>query len=320
MKALFVSSGNLTTEISPIVENQAESLIQKGIEIDHFTIKGKGLLGYLKNIPALRKQLKSQNYSIIHAHFGYCAIVSQLAKIDQPLVSSFMGDDLLLTKKEDGSATLPSKIMTAINQWFGVNRYNFIIVKTEEMKKKLPCEHVTVIPNGVNLERFKPEDQILCRKNLGLDLDQKIILFATDPKRMEKNYLLAKKAHEHLNKTTSSELLVVYDIDQAKLCQYYNASDVVILTSFHEGSPNVIKETMACNIPIVSTPVGDVKELIGNTEGCFISSYDPDQFAHKIQQALDFGKRTDGRNNIKHLESGIIADKVITVYKNLLGN
>ena len=99
---------------------------------------------------------------------------------------------------------------------------------------------------------------------------------------------------------------------------YLNAADALVLTSLWEGSPNVIKEAMACNLPIVSTDVGDVKEVIGDTEGCYITSYEPSDVAGKIKLALDFGKRTNGREKIKHLEINTIAKRIIDVYNEVL--
>jgi len=114
------------------------------------------------------------------------------------------------------------------------------------------------------------------------------------------------------------ELLNVYGKSQKSLNKYYNASEVLLLTSLYEGSPNVIKEAMACNISIVSTNVGDVKEIIGKTEGCYIASFDPKDMAEKIKMALNFNQRTNGRINIQHLEINKIARKIITVYKSVL--
>jgi teichuronic acid biosynthesis glycosyltransferase TuaC len=82
----------------------------------------------------------------------------------------------------------------------------------------------------------------------------------------------------------------------------------------HEGSPNVIKEAMACNCPIVSTDVGDVKEVIGETEGCFISSFEAKDIATKLQLAINFG-RTKGRQNISKLESHKIAKEIEKIYQ-----
>jgi len=102
-----------------------------------------------------------------------------------------------------------------------------------------------------------------------------------------------------------------------------NAANLLVLTSFHEGSPNVIKESMACNLPIVSTNVGDVKQVIERVDGCFLAGYETAEFSQKLKLALDFSMktgRTKGRERI--LESGLdsesIAERLIDVYKRVL--
>ena len=75
---------------------------------------------------------------------------------------------------------------------------------------------------------------------------------------------------------------------------------------------------MACNCPIISTDVGDVKDIIKNTEGCFIAKNDPIDISLKIQEALKFNKNTLGRMNIKHLDNEIIADSIIDIYNSVI--
>ena len=75
---------------------------------------------------------------------------------------------------------------------------------------------------------------------------------------------------------------------------------------------------MACNCPIVSANVGDVIDVIKDTQGCYMTSFDPIDVSEKIKEALKFGRKTDGRKRIKHLDINIIAEKVINVYKDII--
>ncbi|MCI0818026.1 MAG: glycosyltransferase, partial [Chloroflexi bacterium] len=96
---------------------------------------------------------------------------------------------------------------------------------------------------------------------------------------------------------------------------YMNAADVLLLTSDAEGSPMVVKEAMACNVPVVSTAVGDVAEVIGGTEGCHITSQDPAEVVEKLKAALAFGRRTNGREAVKRMELDEISRRIVAVYE-----
>jgi teichuronic acid biosynthesis glycosyltransferase TuaC len=321
MKVLFVSSGNLKTGISPIVRSQGESLKRNGIDLDYFTIVGKGATGYIKNIARLRKFLENKNYDIIHAHYGLCGIVSELSRKTEKLVVSFMGDDLIGSNNNDGSYTMKSKLIVGANKYFALKRYDSNIVKSKELGKIInAARNRRIISNGVDFKTFFPMGKEVSREILGTNKKQRIVLFvATNPKRKEKNFALAKKACEMI-KGINVSLIPLHGVNQKILNLHYNAADVVLLTSYHEGSPNVIKEAMACDCPIVSTDVGDVKEVIGNTDGCYISSFDPEEVVEKLRMAIKFGSTTRGRDRLIQLglDSTTIANKIINVYQQVL--
>lgn len=181
---------------------------------------------------------------------------------------------------------------------------------------------IYVIPNGVNLERFYPMKKEIARRELGVSKDEIRVLFVSDPARPEKNYPLAERAVQ-MQSNEKVRLTAVYGEPQETVCKWVNAADVLVLTSFHEGSPNVVKEAMACNCAVVSTDVGDVKEIFGDTEGCYISGYDPEEFAGQIKNALAFAAqhgRTKGRERIIKLglDEETIAKKIIEVYEAVL--
>jgi teichuronic acid biosynthesis glycosyltransferase TuaC len=183
-------------------------------------------------------------------------------------------------------------------------------------------KNANIIPNGVDLSVFRLMKKVTARKELGLDIKKNIILFAADPERNEKNYGLAKESVRLLN-NSQNKLLVVFGISHTEMYLYFNAVDLLLLTSSWEGSPNIVKEAMSCNCPIVATDVGDVRWLFGSESGYFICSFKPEDVAGKIKMALVFAEkygRTNGRQRIIELglDDETIAKKVIELYKQVI--
>jgi glycosyltransferase involved in cell wall biosynthesis len=320
MRILLVCSGNSELGISPIVKSQGDSLQKAGVNIEYFLVKGRGLAGYLKNIKRLKKYLAVSHFDLMHAHYGFCGIISHFGRKKKKLIVSFMGEDLLASYHFDGSYTLISRIYVKINLFFARKYFDFVIVKSAEMSKvlRMPANSA-IIPNGVNPDVFRPIDKDKARKQLGISEDVKLVIFVSNPERPEKNYRLAKEAFDLLD-VEKKEIRPVFNVPQEELPLYYNAADVLLLTSFHEGSPNVIKEAMACNCPIVATDVGDVKELLSGQDGCYISSFNRKDVADCLKKAILSGKkRTNCRAYItENLDSGRIAEKLINIYHSLL--
>lgn len=306
MRVLFVSSGNDKFGISPLVKNQGESLTRAGLDIDYYTIKGKGIKGYIKNIPTLKRFIKAVDCDLVHSHFFLSSIVASFAK-KKPLIVSLMGSDSY----------------GGIIWKYGIKLFNFffwdaVIVKSIKMKDRLKLRNAIVIPNGVNLNKFSLQPKTVAKANVSFN-DKKHILFVADPKKEVKNFNLAKRAFEKLN-SDEVELTIVNDVEHDMIPQYLNAADVLLLTSKWEGSPNVIKEAMASNCPIVATDVGDVKKVFGDTEGCYITTFSIDDVAYKIKLALQFNNKTQGRKRIidLKLDENSVAQEIIKIYKTLL--
>ena len=308
---LFVSSGNSIDGISPIIKSQGESLILQKIQLEFFTIKGKGLWSYFCHIFILHKFIKLNKYDIIHAHYSLSAFVASLAGA-KPIVVSLMGSDV--------KSNIAFK--NIIHLFAFIFRWRQIIVKSEEMKNSLCINKVKVIPNGVDTIKFKPINKLNCQEILKWDSSKKHILFAANPNRLEKNFDLVSKAFSILN-NPNIELHVLENVPHNEIPTYMNSSDIVILSSQHEGSPNVIKEAMAFNRPIVATNVGDIEWVFGNTEGCYLTSFDPIDVAGKLKLALEFSalqSNTTGRERIMKigLDSETVAKKIIELYKIIL--
>lgn len=304
MKVLFVSSGNKAGELSEIIRNQGDSLVSMGWYIDYYLIRGSGVIGYLKNILPLRKTISNKKYNIVHAHYFFSAVVASLT-FKKPLVVSLMGSEI-----SKGSVIL------YMIKFFNYAFWSECIVKTNQMKSALNIKNIIVLANGVDMARFMPFDKSFCQDKLNWKSGKKHILFPSWPERPEKNYLLARDAIKLLS-DENIELHHVKNIPNTEMVYYYNAADVVLLTSNREGSPNVIKEAMACNRPIVSTDVGNVSELIRDLENCYITSFKPPDIARCIKEALGNSSLPDGRKRLLNytLDSDSVAGKLIEIYK-----
>jgi teichuronic acid biosynthesis glycosyltransferase TuaC len=322
VKILFVSSGKETICGSNLVSSQAKSLIALNIRVESYYVRGNGIVGYLKNVFPLKRLLRDNQYNIIHAHYGLSGWVALLAKKKKAkLIISFMGNDLLGDHARKGKSTFKGNFLVRLNQHFA--KYaDYIIIKSSEMSDKVLLNNKSIIPNGVNLDNFFSLERNLALKKVGWDPQFRHVLFMSNPERPEKNFALATTAIRNLE-IEGVQLHNLNQIPHEDMVYYYNASDICLLTSFHEGSPNVIKEAMSCDIPIVSTNVGDVKEVFGNTQGCYICSFNPTDVREKLEMALEFAHtigRTNGRNRIIELclDTESIAKKLVEVYKRVI--
>jgi glycosyltransferase involved in cell wall biosynthesis len=308
MRVLIVCSGNVEnfdfTIHQAFIFEQIESLKQVfNIEYDTFFIKGKGIKGYLKNIAPLRKKINSYLPDIVHSHFGLSGLLTCLQRI-VPVVITFHGSDAHFS-----NVNLLSRIAA------GLSSYNIFVSDKVQNKIKVNTR-CSIVPCGINIDKFYPIDMKIAREKLNMETDKKYILFSSGFENIVKNSPLAFSAIAKLNQ--GCELIELKNRGREEVNLLLNACNLMLLTSISEGSPQIIKEAMASNCPIVSTDVGDIKEVIGNTEGCYTTSFDPEDAANKIKLALDFNKRTNGRENIKPFDNELIVKKIYKIYSKII--
>ena len=303
MKVLIVASGN-SAVISPFVKEQGDSLKEIGLDIDYFLIKGKGITGYLKNYFNLNRLIKTNTYDIIHAHYGLSGLLATFQS-HVPVVITFHGSDVNLNRTNFYLSFLASRLSDA----------NIFVHESLSKKLSLFSDKAEIIPCGVNLNLFKPIDKLASRDKLGLDHNYNYVLFSSSFNNKIKNAALAKLA---LSNFENIILLEMKGYSREEVHLLMNAVDILIVTSHSETGPLVVKEALACNCPIISTDVGDVKELANGTKNCYIVEYDAKQIEQRIRDILSSNKKSDGRAAVKHLSLEKIATDVCNVYKRVL--
>lgn len=314
MKVLFVASGNKRVgKVSAFVQSQYDSLVNAGLEMILFPVIGKGLKGHIKAILSLRKLLKREKPDIIHAHYSVCGYVATIASLGlrTRVVVSILG-------------SFPrNNLKLKIVRFFIKHVWSKTLVKSQRTAKQLSI-NLPIIPNGVNLSQFSIIDYDNARKLCNFEENKKYIIWCSNPDRKEKRFNIAREAVDRLG-DRSVVLFPVYNRTHDEVVNYMCAADVMLLSSYSEGSPNVIKEAMACNCPIVSSNVGDVPERLSGLDGCFVLNEDPryeeydaelESMVEKLRLVLEFNARTKGRNRIIKDQLSIeqVAKRILEFY------
>ena len=287
------------------VAQQVEALRQRGVEIDVLFVNGKvSRWNYLWGIPRVWRALLRRRYDLLHAHYVFSGWLARL-QWGRPVVVSYHGGPEL-----DGYQGLLCRLL--------VRLVDGVTVPSPKDRSRLGWPRAHVVPCGVDLDRFAPRPQAEARRYLGLPLTGKLVLFVGEP-RPEKRVDLIEAAVALVQACDPTvSLLKVVGQPHSRVPWFMNAGDVLVLASDIEASPVVIKEAMACNLPIVSTNVGDVADVLGDTEGCYLCEHTPEDIAAKVQQALRFGRRTNGRERVRHLQVSDEAEGILRLYREVL--
>jgi glycosyltransferase involved in cell wall biosynthesis len=307
---------NLTAHF---IKRQADFLSAAGVDVDVFPFKGaKNPLNYLKAWWQLQAKLRKESYDLIHAQFGQSGLLAMPKRA--PMVVTFRGSDLLGTVSDRTGRHLRASIIHQFLSRFVAWKADSVIVVSEHMKSQLSDSiEAHVIPSGIDFSFFRPTDKKVARERLGLPADEKLVLFVGRPTQARKRCHLAEEAVQILNQTMPAKLVVAWRVPHADIPLYMSACDSLIFTSMQEGSPNVVKEALACDLPVVSVPVGDVASRLKGIEGCELcADEDPSTIAAALGRVLKRNKRVAGREAVKGLDENLTTAKVLNIYKSVL--
>lgn len=307
-----------STGVVPFVVQEVAFLRKAGVQVDVFHFRGaRNPLNYLSAWLRVRKQMSRLHYDVIHAQWGQSALLALPKR--RPLVITFRGSDLQGIVTTNGRYTLSGLILRAVSR--SVARFaDQLIVVSRRLSQRLdglPCH---IIPSGVDLDLFRtiPKDE--AREKVGLQLNKQLILFAGGPNQPVKRYLLAREAVARLRAQPVPDLVVVDRVPHHLMPYYLSACDVLLLTSSHEGSPNIVKEALACNLPVVSVDVGDVRERLNSVEGCVVCDDDrPETIAKGLAEVLAKHARLNSRQSVYELDERLLVGRIIAIYRKAMG-
>lgn len=305
MKTLVVCSfkENQCEHMAPFIKEQVEALRAMDVECDCFLVKGKGILGYLRQLKPLKNKISEFCPEVIHAHFGLCGLLANLQR-KVPVVTTYHGSDI------NDRKVLPfSKVAMRLSSWnVFVSKKTLEIAKSKRKYALLPC--------GIDLSSLQLTERVEARQRMCMDENKKYVLFAGAFDNAVKNVHLAKEAFALLH-DENAELIELKGYTREEVTLLMCAVDAFLMTSFSEGSPQVIKEAMACGCPIVSVDVGDVKERVVGVKGCFVARIrEPKELADLLGEALSFDGKTKGRERLltDGLDNRQVTQRLMEIY------
>lgn len=302
MRVLLVSryKEDFPSHIVPFVEEQGEALRAEGVEVDYFQVRGSYL-----STSAIRTKIKSFRPDIIHAHYGLSAITAEL-QCKVPVVTTFHNGETLNKGVNFVSSAMSLRAAWCI--YVAQHIYDKLYFKRKSRFSILPC--------GIDLAGCKVTPFEEARAALGFEEGKKYILFGGAFSNLRKNYPLL---HEALALTGRNdvEVLEINGLSRAEVTLRMCACDLFALPTKSEGSPQALKEAMACGCPVLATDVADIKHLLGDLPGHYLCTFNPEEVALRLNEALSFGSRTEGRIRIIELglTNDLVAKSLIDIYK-----
>jgi len=315
-KVLFVIPGDGTGTPMVFVRRQVRSLQQAGVDSHIFYLTSRTAPWVIWTCgKMLRQEIHRLQPDIVHAQYGTMTALVCALVVKKPLVITYRGSDL---NPSIGLSWIRSATGKVCSQIAALAARHIICVSSQ-LRERLwwRKKRVTVIPNGVDTTIFHPRRQQDVRQELGWDLDERIVLFNAGNGATGKRQDLVEGGVEVARRICGNIRLVVLsgNIDPGEIPDFMNGADCLIMASDWEGSPNIVKEALACNLPVVSVDVGDAREHLEQVTPSIIVSRAPEAIGRATAEILTDRKRSNGFEYIEQkLSLPVVAQRILTVY------
>jgi glycosyltransferase involved in cell wall biosynthesis len=297
------------------IERQIESLLAAGVDGRTFHLRSRTSPGVMfREWRRLWAEIGEFRPDIVHAQYGTATAFLTAVATARPLIVTFRGSDLNPDPDKGRLRCWLSRFMSQIAAW----RARRIICVSEQLVGRLwwGRRKVTVIPSGIDCRVFRPQPRDEARSTLGWPLDERIVLF-NGSHRPLKRPDLARAAVEYARGACGPVRLVELDGTQPpeQMPCMMNAADCLIMTSDHEGSPNVVKEAIACGLPVVSRDVGDVRQRLANVRPSIVVGDSAEELGRALAEILACPQRSNGPQAAKEFSIDDVAQRIVGLYQ-----
>lgn len=297
---------------------QFAALVERGYPATAFYLQSRTSVRVVwKERIRFARELRERRPDIVHAQFGTMTAFFAVISSARPLVVTYRGSDLN-----------PVPSISRLRRWFGLLfsqiaalRARAIICVSRELVGRLWWRGsiAEVIPSGIDTKTFRPSDRNEARDRLGWSHEEEVILFNASRLPRVKRLDLAQAAFDivRLDRPNARLHLLDGSTPPQDLPLIMNASDCLLMTSDYEGSPNIVKEALACNLPVVSVDVGDVRERIEGVMNSFITGRRPDEIAGAVSRVLASRSRSNGVTRISSISLDVTTNALIRIYRTI---
>ena len=321
LRLLFVIPGEASGGSMVFARRQAAALVAQGHRVHLFHLRSRTSPAVLlREFRRFRTELGALSPHVVHAHFGtMTALFAALASRGVPLVITYQGSDL---------NPVPGSAAERLRAWLGRGFSQIaalgaaqIVCVSGPLKRRLLWrrERAVVLPTGVDAEIFYPQSRAEARRRLHWDHSDPVILFNAGNGARVKRLDLAQAAVACAQRRRPELRLEILDgrLAPELVPTLMNAADCLLLTSDAEGSPTVVQEALASNLPIVSVDVGDVREWFRDVRRASIAPRDPEALAQALLGLLARPERSDGRRKLSQFSTSGIASELSRIYRRL---
>ena len=293
---------------APFITEQVKAVERQGIQCRFFGINQKGIAGYFSHLRSFKQTVHEYCPDVIHAHYGFSGLFANSQR-RIPVVTTYHGSDI-----NNPKLRFISRFSMCLSAWN-------IFVSRKTLEIAGPKNRFSLVPCGIDLSESQKTLKNHAREQIGLNQEMKYVLFAGSFSDVVKNAPLAKETVSLLGDNVVLLELRGYSREEVTLLMC--AADALLMTSFSEGSPQVIKEALACGCPIVSVDVGDVRERVSGVAGCFVAeTFKPEELADLLRQAIVFEGKTSGLERVVSdgLDNVQIAGRLSEIYTCVTNN